>query len=344
MSLKNFIFTAAKMGGFFNLASHWTSNCLPILCYHGFSFNDEHLFRPKLFQSKELFEQRMCWLKQAGYQTISLDEAIQRMHDGTLGRKDLVITIDDGFHSVAAIAAPILNNLGFTATIYVTTYYVVNNNPIFRIFLQYLFWKTTCKSAVLKDLLPNLEAQIDTKGDEAERVLWELIEFGEAQLNEQGRMTLARELARRLEIDFDELINTRRLTLMNREELADLVSQGFDIQLHTHRHRLPEKDIEIKRELCDNRAVLESITKRSLNHLCYPSGEWSRSSWLALEAEGIKTATTCEPGLNSIKTPPFAMTRFLDFQSTPQIIFEAEISGFSHLLRQAIAKALSFTR
>ncbi len=342
MSLKNIVFTAAKFGGIFNLASYWTGGCLPILCYHGFSLTDEHLFRPGLFMSAELFKQRMCWLKQEGYQTLSLDEAMQRMCDGGLGRKDLVITIDDGFYSVAAIAVPILKGLGFTATIYVSTYYVVNNNPVFRLCLFYLFWKTTRRLVVLNDLLPGLEARIDPKGDMAGSVQQKFVEFGETQLNEQERMGLARELACRLEVNFEELVSSRRLNFMNEAELAGLVNQGFDIQLHTHRHRLPENDIEIKREISDNRAILEPITQRTLNHLCYPCGIWSRASWSVLEAEGIKTATTCDPGINSPKTPPFAMMRFLDFQSTPQIVFESEVSGFSHLLRQA--KALTLAR
>lgn len=334
MSLKNIIFTAAKVGGLFNLAGHWTNGCLPILCYHGFSFKDEHLFAPGLFMSAELFEQRMRWLRRAGYQSISLDEAVQRLHAGKLGRKEVVITIDDGFYSVAAIAAPILKELGFTATIYVTTYYVVNNNPIFRIFVRYAFWRTTCKSLVLKNLLPDMEDCIDPKGVQGALIMQKLIEFGETQLNEQERIVFARELACKLEVDFDELASNRRLNIMNVAELTDLVRQGFDIQLHTHRHRMPENDIEIKREIGDNRSILEPIAKHALNHLCYPSGIWSRASWLALEAEGIETATTCEPGLVTLETPRYAWTRFLDFQSTPQIVFEAEVCGFSHLIRK----------
>ena len=340
MSLKEFVFTVAKMTGLFNLASYWTSGRLPILCYHGFSLEDEHLFAPGLFMSAELFEKRMRWLKQAGYQTISLDEAVQRIRDGKLGRKDIVITIDDGFYGVTAIAVPILKDFGFTATIYVTTYYVVNSNPIFGILIRYFFWKTPCKSLVLNDLFSSMEDCTDIKGKLGPSVAEKIIEFGETQLNRQERMALARDLARRLEVDVDGIVSTRRFNLMHEAELADLVSQGFDIQLHTHRHRLPENDIEIKREIGDNRAILEPITKRPLNHLCYPSGIWSPASWPTLEAEGIKTSTTCEPGLISIKTPPYAWTRFLDYESTPQIVFEAEISGFSHLLRKTFAKCL----
>lgn len=334
MSLKEVVYTAAKMSGCFTMASRWTQGKLGILCYHGFSFKDEHLFLPQLFQTPDSFESRMRWLKRAGYRTLLLDEAAQRLRKGNLRRKEIVITVDDGFYSVAALAAPILSAMGFTATIYVTTYYVLNNNPVFRLALQYLFWKTPRATVACGDLLPGMDAQSATKGVDGERTAGKIIEFGEARLDEPGRMALARGLAQRLDVDFEELVASRRLSLLTGAEITELSRRGFEIQLHTHRHRLPENERGAKCELDDNRAVLAPLTGRPLNHLCYPSGVWSRAVWPALEAEGIETCTTCEPGLNSIDTPRLAWSRFLDFQYVPQIVFEAEVSGFAHVLRQ----------
>lgn len=339
MSWKTRIYSAAKAACLFQLASHLTRNSLGVVCYHGFSFRDEHLFRPKLFQTPELFEQRMRFLQRAGYRSLSLDEAMCRLRERTLGRKDLVITIDDGFHSAAALAAPILRSAGFTATIYVTTYYVVHNNPIFRIALQYLFWKTARDRLEVGDLLEGVEESAGAWRETDDRTLWQLIEYGETRLDEAGRSSLAREVAGRLEVDFDEIVSSRRLTLMNEGEVAALAQQGFDIQLHTHRHHLPNERQQAKRELDDNRQVLLPLTGgRPLNHLCYPSGEWSPEVWPSLSSNGVETATTCDPGLNSSTAHPYALGRFLDFQSTPQIVFEAEVSGFGHLLRAAAGR------
>lgn len=338
MPLRERIYSIAKMGGLFELARRCTPHDLRILCYHGFSMNDEHLFRPKLFQTPDSFARRMRWLKDCGYRTLSLDEAFDRLQRGVLGSKDVVITIDDGFSSVAARAAPILSALGFTAAIYVTTYYVRHNNPVFRIAVQYLFWKTSRESLPIGDLLPDTEPLAGASGEEGEQTMEKLIEFGETQLDEPGRLALLGTLARRLEVDFEELVASRRLTLMNEAELAELVRQGFDIQLHTHRHRLPASERGLTRELVDNRAVLSPLTKRPLKHFCYPSGIWTRNAWPQLASQGVETATTCDPGLVSRNTPSLAWPRFLDFESTPQIVFEAEMSGFAHLLRQAAGR------
>jgi peptidoglycan/xylan/chitin deacetylase (PgdA/CDA1 family) len=339
MSTKDLIYSLAKATGLFAQTRRWTRDGLNILCYHGFSFTDEHLFRPKLFQTPELFRQRMAYLRSAGFETLTLDEAVRRMRGGVLGEKEIVITIDDGFYSVASLAAPILREFGFVATIYVTTYYVQRNNPIFRLAMQYIFWKTRQDSLECNDLMPVMGSMCPVKGVEGDKALWTLIEFGENQLDEEGRLNLAREVAKRLEVDFDELVTSRRLTLMTEAEIADLASRGFDIQLHTHRHRLPAEHDDAKRELDDNKAVLSSLTTRPLTHLCYPSGVWSTDVWPLLASEGIETATTCEPGINYPTTPLLGMRRFLDFQTTPQIVFEAEVNGFSEILRRMVGRS-----
>jgi peptidoglycan/xylan/chitin deacetylase (PgdA/CDA1 family) len=315
-----------------------------VLCYHGFSFKDEHLFRPKLFMSPDLFERRMRWLKKAGYTSIVASEALDRARAGKLRNTELVITIDDGFHGVSALAFPILQRFGFTATVYVTTYYVTHNHPIFRIAIQYLFWKTRRDSVMVDDLIPGCRSKSATKGADSEATLWKIIEFGEAMKDEPARVSLTRELANRLDVDFDELAASRRLTLMNEAEIRALADANFDIQLHTHRHVLPAERFAAKREIDDNRAVLAPLTPRSLNHLCYPSGIWTRDHWPLLKLEGIETATTCEPGFVSRATPALAWPRLLDSQSLSDISFQAELSGLSDILRRTLARTASKNR
>lgn len=322
----------------FGLARKRTRRGLCILCFHGTSFTDEHQFRPKLFQTPAVFRSRMEYLHRVGYSTLTLVEAMLRLRHGDLGEKELVITIDDGFYGTAALAAPILKEFGFTATVYVTTYYVQRNHPIYRLALQYMFWKTALTTVNFTGLPVHLNGMGSPKGDAGESALWKLIEYGETQLTEDGRMQLAGELARRLEVDFDELVSSRRLTLMTEAEVTSLAHQGFDIQLHTHRHRLPEDPLQARRELEENRAVLERLSERPLQHLCYPSGVWSRNSWPLLSELAVKTATTCDPGLNYSDTAPLGLRRFLDFQTTPQIVFEAEVSGFAELMRIAAGR------
>ena len=122
---------------------------------------------------------------------------------------------------------------------------------------------------------------------------------------------------------------------MTPDEIRSLADLGMDIQLHTHRHQFPPVEELARRELEDNRAVLEPILGRSCHHLCYPSGVFTPEQWPWLEACEIASATTCLPGLNRIDTPRYGLRRFLDAETVTAIEFEAELAGLAELLRRA---------
>jgi peptidoglycan/xylan/chitin deacetylase (PgdA/CDA1 family) len=286
-----------------------------------------------MFVTTEFFAQRLRYLQREGYTSLPLYEAVSRLDAGKLRPKDFVITIDDGFFSTWSIAAPLLEEHGFTATIYVTTYYVQHQNPIFRLAIQYMFWKTSKASADLSDIAPGCAGPNKPPHN---KWIWTFIRHCETTLDEPTRVKVAREVGSRLGVDYDELAATRRLSLMNADEVRDLADRGFDIQLHTHRHRMPIEFDLLRREIAENRKMLETMTPRVPLHLCYPSGEWSFERWRALQAEGVLTATTCEPGLNRRDTPRYSMFRLLDTENIPQISFEAEVSGFASLLRRTV--------
>ena len=338
MSPKQLIYKASKLLGLFSLTAWLTRNHLRILCYHGFALHDEHRFRPKLFIHPQTFALRMRTLHKQGLAVLALSEAIDRLSAGTLPPCAVVITIDDGFHGVFQKALPVLIEHHFPATVYVTTYYVQHQNPIFRLVVQYMFWKTNKPCLDTSGLSTGPAAQLDLRNAaKRDRWIWEFIEHAETHCPESDRIALSRQLGQRLGVDYGELVQNRALSLMTVEEVRALLANSVDIQLHTHRHRFPAEQSLALSELQDNNAVLQQITGNRGIHFCYPSGLWSKQHWASLKEFGVRTGVTCEPGLNRQDTPPFALLRFLDGENVSQIEFEAEISGFAELLRSARA-------
>jgi peptidoglycan/xylan/chitin deacetylase (PgdA/CDA1 family) len=333
MSLQTALLQAARYTGMFHLSDRLSARQLRVLGYHGFAFEDEHLFRPKLFMRVALFAARMAWLAQHDYWVITLEEARTRLKDGTLRSKSVVITLDDGFYSVLALVLPILKRYGFPATLYMTTYYCRRPNPIFRLVVQYMFWATPKSLLDLSGLLPGSEDLTSTCGEAGEHTQWRIIEHGEVALSEDERLAIVEELGKRLGVDYGKIRDSRKFSLLTEDEVAHLAQEGLEIQLHTHRHQLLNDPGLAHREIEDNRNVLAPLTGQPLHHLCYPSGLWSKNLWPVLEALGVDTATTCEPGLVSADTPSLAWPRILDADSIPPIVFEAEISGFKSQLR-----------
>jgi peptidoglycan/xylan/chitin deacetylase (PgdA/CDA1 family) len=308
---------------------------LMILGYHGFQYSDEASFRPILFMSPQRFARRLEILKRGNYPVLPLAEGVRRYKNGTLPANAVTITIDDGFFSVLDIAAPMLRKHRFPATLYVTSYYLTKGTPIFRLVIQYLFWKTECKRFEPLDRAWSPTTGVDLEDiHAAHQAMWQIIDYGETNCDENQRQKICAEVAAALGLDFEAIRDGRGLSLLAPDELCRLADFGIDVQLHTHRHSFPSNDLErARRELHDNRVVLQKILGHRLEHFCYPSGVWERNVLPMLSEEGIISATTCQAGMNHRTTDPFALYRVLDQDNLHDIEFEAELSGFCELIR-----------
>lgn len=65
------------------------------------------------------FKAQMDWMKENGYQTIKVQDMVDAIHNGkSLPNKPFIVTFDDGNVDIFNYAYPILEELGFTATMY----------------------------------------------------------------------------------------------------------------------------------------------------------------------------------------------------------------------------------
>lgn len=314
-----------KWLGGFAVARRITSGGLRILCYHGISIEDEHLFRPSLFVTPDLLRRRLEWLTKSRYPVLRLGDAIERLAAGTLPPNATVITFDDGWYS-NLIAAKELRRRRLPATFYIASYYVKKQEPIFNLFVAYAIWRSGRTSLFWEG---HEQAQPE-------------ITKNSSELGSAGRIDVMKRVAHLTGVDYDDVARSRRFGLMNEPEIRQLATDGFDIQLHTHRHTIGSDDDELRREIADNRAALEPLVGRRLAHLCYPSGEFTASAIQILKSEQIASATTVMPGLNFQGADHYLLRRTLDSVMIPQIEFEAEVSGFLDLVRFLTGRSSGF--
>lgn len=310
------------LGGFqLVAASGWRQRRLLILCYHGFSLRDEHLWNPALFVTGDHLERRLRALKEGRCEVLPLGEGIERLRAGTLPPRAVAITVDDGLHDFHAVAYPILCRLRTPVTVYASSYYIIDQRPVFPVMVSYLLWRGGANGV-----------QVDAGTTAAEFVR----RASEERWSADDKHACLAELAGAMGEDWEGLLRDRVLGLMSPAEIRALDPDIADIQLHTHRHRTPLDHGSFSRELRENRDALVAcgLDRDRLVHFCYPSGVHHPEFLPWLREAGVLSATTCIPGLARADTEPLLLPRFIDTSVTPEVEFEAWSAGIREFFRR----------
>lgn len=310
--------------------SAWRRRRLLILCYHGVSRYDEHEWAP-LYISPGTFQRRMELLAEARCNVLLIGEALSRLRDGTLPDRAVAITFDDGVEDFYSVAFPILEEFGYRVTLYLTTYYVEFNRPVFDPMCSYLLWKGRDKHTLEWPEILRAPAQLDAAG--RERAAAEILRFAVARkLSAVDKDNLLAELAERLDVDYRELCRRRVLHLITPEEAKELAGRGVDVEYHTHRHRAYRSREGMLAELEDNRRRIVAYGSREPSHACYTSGFLLPEHPAFLKEYGMASATTCFPGLCTACTDPMHLPRLVDTMSISEVEFRAWLAGTASLV------------
>jgi peptidoglycan/xylan/chitin deacetylase (PgdA/CDA1 family) len=324
--------------------SAWRRRRLLILCYHSIAIEDEHEWSGTYSMSPALLESRLRMLRDGRYNVLPLDEAVRRLYDGTLPPRSVALTFDDGMFDFRARALPLLQQFGFPATVYLTTYYSEYNKPIFGLLCSYLLWRARHR-APQPDVTPLFGEPLRWNLSDADgraRAHREILAYSDReQMTLPERSALAERLSDLLGDDYEAIRAKRILTVMTRDEAAEVAREDVAVELHTHRHRTPNDHALFLREISDNRSRIEQIRRDPPRHFCYPSGIYRPEFLPWLREAGISTATTCDPGLASMKSEPLLLPRLVDTSFLSPLDVEGWMTGMSafFLPRKASAHA-----
>jgi peptidoglycan/xylan/chitin deacetylase (PgdA/CDA1 family) len=315
--------------------SRWRRERLLILAYHGVALTDEHLFNGSQFIPADLFRDRLELLRRSKCAVLPLGEAVERLYRNDLPDRAVVITFDDGLSDFYRRAFPLIQEYEVPVTLYLTTFYSHYQRPVFDLMCAYLLWKGRGRALDLSRLSgENLQTNLSSL-DAREEVLGRIHAFGrEQKLSADEKDAFAAALAAQLGVDYDALLEERRMHNLNADEVGILSAGGIDIQLHTHRHRTPKDRRLFLREIEDNRQSIREMTGSAATHFCYPSGVYDQSFLPWLREAGVVSATTCESGFASRSSNQLLLPRFLDNATLSPIEFESWLTGVSAALPQ----------
>jgi len=119
---------------------------LPIVMYHQisrtWSKSGDYVI------SVETFENDLKYLRDAGYESVSVRQLLSWLDGvGTLPEKPCMITFDDGYETTAALAAPLLEEYGFTGIVAVigSVAQQYSDTPDHNLRYSHLSWETVAE-------------------------------------------------------------------------------------------------------------------------------------------------------------------------------------------------------
>jgi peptidoglycan/xylan/chitin deacetylase (PgdA/CDA1 family) len=290
-----------------------------VLMYHGVCADDgpeaPPAARGKHVRRRE-FRRQMAWLARH-MRPLSMEQVVSYLERGTpLPRRGVVVTLDDGYHNNFTVAAPILEELGIPATIYVTTGLVAGR----------ALWVDRVDAA--------LERLRERGGVDASPAPRDTRRRGKL-LAGRERERFVRALTGQAGLEPDDLLPADRpadARGLTPETLPALRQAGLTIGAHTVHHEILTRcsDQELRAEVEGSRQALEAMLGAPVEHFAYPNGgpdDFDARTEAALRAAGFRSAVLTVQGPVRPGDSPWRMRRIPVNGHEGMAEFLADLSG-----------------
>jgi peptidoglycan/xylan/chitin deacetylase (PgdA/CDA1 family) len=212
----------------------------------------------------ELFEQICSWMKR-WFNVIALDEAVERLKNGTLPSRAACISFDDGYADNYHVALPILSRVGLSATFFISTGFLDGGR----------MWNDTVVESVRLCQTPELDLSPLELG------LYKLGSWAERRQAVSGIIQKIKYLPIQERKNVTESIaQLAKVTLpahlmMTSQEVRLMRQAGMQIGAHTVSHPILAKLTleQAQQEILDSKLKLEEILGERVGLFAYPNGK-----------------------------------------------------------------------
>ncbi|HKP87285.1 MAG TPA: polysaccharide deacetylase family protein [Blastocatellia bacterium] len=238
------------------------------------------------------------------------------------------ITIDDGYSDSYAVAFPILRDRNLPATIFVVTEFVERKIWMWTDKLRYLALRARKES--LEATVANRELRFTLNGRASRVTAAERVNAVLKSISEDDKNKAIARLSESLGVEIPGT-PPDDLGPITWQQAREMDRAGVEIASHTLTHPIltnvgPD---QLRGEVAESRARLQSILKRKVDLFCYPNGSYNRAVVNEVERAGYASAVTVEHGLNDGQSHPFALKRI---HTEPDIAhFVQSTSGFEQI-------------
>lgn len=260
----------------------------------------ERAFQPNkiLEVTPEFLRETVVQVRQAGYEFVSLDTAMERLQNpNKSGPKFAVLTFDDGYKDNRDFAYPVLKELGVPFTIFITTDYSNHKSELWWIMLEMIIAQNDSLSLRCGDTRFDYEcASLEQKEAVFHTARCILV----SEVPESAQREVICEAADRYELDWRRLCPELILSFEELQELASdpLVSFGAHTDTHPMLARLSTGD-EIRQHIQAGVQEISEKLGQKPSMLAYPYGfaeAIDERCEAVAEELGFTAAVTTQPG------------------------------------------------
>jgi peptidoglycan/xylan/chitin deacetylase (PgdA/CDA1 family) len=317
------------------------SRRLAILMFHG--VEGEPLSPPCSYVLDAATLRRELKYVRRHFHVLPLEEAVERLHDGTLPRHAAALTFDDGTRNLATHAAPVLRDLGLPAAVFVATGPMGTGEALWPDRLWLAFARTKVPEVDLtavglgKCSLKSAVDRVKTRETAVQHF---------KQLPDAERIARVEWLVAALGPESDAYGGP--FQMLSWDEARDLASDG-SVTLHPHSVTHPIlsrcSDEKVEYEISESCSVLERETGCAPMIFAYPNGgelDFDHRARAALRRNGVRWALSTTNGFADRDSDPLALPRIGIASQHSFELFRLKVSGFE--LRRPALRTRSRSR
>jgi peptidoglycan/xylan/chitin deacetylase (PgdA/CDA1 family) len=285
--------------------------------------------------SADLFEYSLKWLRQKGWEIVSLEACLEGLASDPRPRRYAVLTFDDGYRDNVSTALPILERNDAPFTVYVPTGAPTRTLQSWWLGLRELL---RSRDVVTIDAMgvcfscPDLDSKVSAMNRITEWIH-----------EDYSRTAMLEPTFRKAGIVLSALNDTY---FLDERELQNLSQHRLaSIGGHTESHpALACLDaLSARSEMASNRSYLENLLQRAVRHVAYPYGTAGacglREEQLAQEIGFSSAVTTRHGQVSDCKLNQFALPRIgVGGKFDTRVAFEARMSGIQSAVQMLMGR------
>lgn len=261
----------------------------------------------------EVFHWQMKWLKK-NMEVVSLEEGLSLLAEGRLPKRAAAITFDDGYAADVSFVVPILKDIGFSATFFISSGYLYGQcmwHEILRIALRHTPQKVL-------DLSPIQLGRHSIATDQARALAYEKLSLD----------LKYRPLAERQYL-LDHIRNAAGTNaqspemMLNETQVQQLAMEGMEVGSHTVDHPILrcEADAQAVYQIKADKENLERVIGRPIKFFAYPNGipgkDFTQRHVEIVRDCGFKAAVTTSAGVVRKNGDYWQLPRFTPWDTAP---------------------------